>query len=75
MKALAMIDAAPITVKHSGLKRFGDGGYKSVCPVCRQGVLLIYRDPETMRLMRKDRCSHCAQVVVYSDEVINGEAL
>jgi predicted RNA-binding Zn-ribbon protein involved in translation (DUF1610 family) len=66
-------DAAPLTVSHADLKRFGDGAYKSVCPVCDEGVLFIYRDERTLKLTNRDRCTYCAQVIFYTDKAINGE--
>jgi hypothetical protein len=33
----------PIKVLHSALERWGDSAYKSKCPACKDGILLIYR--------------------------------
>jgi hypothetical protein len=60
-------------VRHASLKRYGDGGYKSVCPVCKEGILFVRRHPETLRLLATDRCSFCAQLFIYADTWINGE--
>jgi hypothetical protein len=54
-------------VYHATLKRVGDSMYKSVCPFCADGVLLMHRDKETMALSPIDRCIKCAQEVEYLD--------
>ncbi len=70
------IDAAPILVRHSLLDRASaESAYRSVCPKCRHGVLLIRRDEQTYRLQRDDRCTSCGQAVRYADADINGEEL
>lgn len=54
-------------VKHSDLKRYTeDSAYKSVCPVCKYGVLLIFRDKD-FKLMALDRCTFCGQQIEYTD--------
>lgn len=66
--------AEMIKVFHSELKRFSqDSNYKSICPKCDNGVLLIYRDLLTFLLMRQDRCISCGQEFIYQDDNINGE--
>lgn len=68
------LNAEPIKVKHSELTRFDpESAYKSECPVCETGLLLIYRDSITLKLVRTDRCISCAQTVIYTDAEINGE--
>ncbi len=68
------LHAEPIQVKHSDLTRSDpESAYKSECPVCDAGLLLIYRDSITYKLVRTDRCIACAQTVVYTDTEINGE--
>lgn len=59
-------------VRHSDLERSGGSAYKSECPVCKGGVLLIRRDG-TMRIVRTDICSLCGQTFRYLDQRINGE--
>ena len=57
-----------IHVKHSDLTRFNhDSMYKSECPVCENGILLFYRDQETLELLPEDRCVSCGQRVIYDD--------
>lgn len=64
-------------VRHTELKRASDeSAYRSLCPVCEEGILLIRRfslqDP---RLSKFDNCSLCAQTFFYEDDEINGEKL
>jgi uncharacterized protein (DUF983 family) len=56
-----------IKIKHSGLTRYGDSYYKSSCPACKEGILLVYRNPETLVLERYDRCILCGQQFEYMD--------
>lgn len=63
-----------IRVSHSNLKRWNDDSpYKSICPVCEKGPLLVCRDQTTFRLINVDRCLGCGQMFVYTDEIIGGE--
>lgn len=56
-----------IETKHSELKRWTDDSvYKSECPVCDDGVLLIMRDKNGI-LEKHDRCINCGQAVIYTD--------
>ena len=72
-KIPANIHTPYVLVWHSKLKRFDDGAYKSYCPVCDDGVLLIYRKTDSFKLSRKDYCMSCGQTVVYLDKSVNGE--
>jgi hypothetical protein len=64
----------PVRVSHSALKRWDDdSAYKSVCPACEKGPLLIVRDMSTYKLTNVDRCLGCAQLIIYTDQTINGE--
>lgn len=67
--------AKPLTLKHADLKYWNDeSAFKKCCPACKEGVLLVYRNPDDLtKLMRTDMCVVCAQIVVYQDESINGE--
>lgn len=50
-----------------------DGKYRSTCPECKVGLLLIYRDPNTMELLELDRCILCGQQFRYTDiDKLNG---
>ena len=54
-------------VNWADLKRFGEGTYKSWCPFCDAGVLLMRRDQETFILEAEDNCIKCGQMVIYDD--------
>ncbi len=69
------LHAAPLHVRHADLKRFSaDSDYRSLCPKCETGILLVNRDQATFRLIRYDRCTQCAQTFIYEDEGAGGEA-
>lgn len=57
----------PIRVKHSELKRAGDSAYRSVCPVCKNGMLLMRRDLQTLELLKEDICILCGQHFIYEE--------
>lgn len=70
------LHSEPLRVAHASLIKLSvESDFKVQCPACEQGVLLVYRDQETMRLVREDRCISCAQRFVYTDESIGSEAL
>lgn len=74
MNRFEKMNAAPVTVSHADLKRFSDESpYRSYCPVCETGVLLVNRDQQTFVLINVDRCTYCAQTIIYSDKAIAGE--
>lgn len=63
---------APIKhVRHSELERFcKDSGFKSVCPICQQGILLVHRDLTengNSELLEFDYCTLCGQRFIYDD--------
>ena len=60
-------DAEEISVKHQDLTRYGDSIFKSVCPVCTTGILLMYRDQTHLQLLERDTCVSCGQHVRYTD--------
>lgn len=62
------IHAEPIHVNFKDLERFDvSSAYKSICPVCRKGILGIARDMISFKLSKYDRCLLCAQTVIYDD--------
>ena len=65
------INEAAITVRHQDLKRAGRAGdngiYRSVCPKCKIGILLMRRDQKTGELIEDDHCMLCGQYFIYSD--------
>ena len=57
-----------IEVKHSELERASEESlYRSVCPVCKHGYLMVGRNPKDMSLMAEDYCIWCAQRFRYLD--------
>jgi uncharacterized protein (DUF983 family) len=54
-------------IKHSELLRTGDSAYRSACPECEEGTLLVMRDPNTFQLSPVDRCLLCGQTFEYVD--------
>ena len=56
-----------IEVVHSELTRYGDSAYKSCCPSCETGILLMRRDSETLVLEEYDTCSFCYRRFRYTD--------
>jgi hypothetical protein len=60
-------DSPPRAVKHSELTRVGDSRYKSDCPECGVGTLLVRREEKSLRLEAYDTCILCAQRFTYSD--------
>jgi len=57
-------------VFHHMLDREGSSQTKSVCPVCKEGVLLMRRDNRGL-LMPEDTCMLCAQQFYYVDVADN----
>ena len=56
----------PIYLIHADLARADDSAYRSKCPVCGSGILLVMRN-EDMTLSDKDFCTECAQRFIYTD--------
>lgn len=54
-------------VRHADLTRVGDSAYRSECPACDEGILLVAREPNTFVLMELDHCIICAQRFRYTD--------
>lgn len=68
------VHAPAIRVSHSQLARWGDeSDFKSKCPACEKGLLLVMRDQTTFQLINVDRCVSCGQLVIYTDKFIGGE--
>ncbi len=66
MKAGKNINHTIIDICHSSLKRVGDSIYRSECPVCKIGMLLVYRNKD-LELSEVDRCIFCGQLFRYTD--------
>lgn len=63
-----------IKIEHSKLERYDeDSAYKSKCPACNNGILLIHRDDKSFSIQRNDMCTNCGQKFYYTDQEINGE--
>jgi hypothetical protein len=57
-----------LEVQHAALKRWSEESmYKSVCPVCPDGLLLVGRELKTFCLSELDRCVVCGQLIRYLD--------
>lgn len=64
----------PVRVRHTELQRVNETSpFRSWCPVCRQGILLVGRTG--LVLNRVDRCTMCGQLIIYEDDEIAGEPL
>jgi hypothetical protein len=62
------LDAPVLEVRHADLTRqSGDSRYRSVCPVCLEGLLLVQRDDTSFVLREFDNCILCGQRVRYLD--------
>lgn len=67
-------DKPPRKLSHASLTRVGDESpFRSKCPVCPNGVLLVQRDQKSFALQNLDSCVVCGQRVIYTDKFINGE--
>jgi hypothetical protein len=67
------LNQPPLHVRHSELKRVSEESvFRSECPVCKRGYLLVLRDQKTFQLSRYDTCTFCGQPVIYSDRDIEG---
>lgn len=68
--------APPITVSHASLPPASEESpHRKQCPVCKTGLLLVYRDDKSFMLRNLDRCIHCGQQFIYTDRYIAGEAV
>ena len=63
--ACSNVGKPPIRVRHEKLKRVGDSAFRSECPACHRGVLMVRRDQETYELLKEDYCLLCGQAFVY----------
>jgi len=58
-----------IYVRHSDLKRSGASAFRSICPSCKTGVLLVRRIQKgSFKLSRLDNCIQCGQEFFYTDD-------
>ncbi len=62
------LDKPLISVRHADLVRSSpDSLYRSVCPACPDGALLVRRNPVNAQIEAVDVCVACAQTFVYTD--------
>ena len=55
-------------VKHADLERVSpESIFRSGCPHCKIGILLVGRHARTFELLAEDRCILCGQLFEYSD--------
>ncbi len=71
-KAKKNIKLDPLHVNHKDLKRVDGSEFKSECPECKTGVLLMGRDFTTFNLQKHDNCMFCGRRFIYDD--INGNS-
>ena len=57
----------PLHINHADLKRSDSSFYRSVCPECAEGILLVRRDLESFELLAEDCCIVCARRFIYAD--------
>lgn len=61
-------EAPVLEIRHDQLERWSDHSvYKSDCPACSEGILLVRRHEKTFDLLENDCCIVCAQQVRYLD--------
>ncbi len=64
----ANLHNTPVKVIHSELKRADNNSiFRSICPVCEIGILLVKRDNITFKITAEDHCILCGQQYVYTD--------
>jgi len=62
------LEKLPLFVKHQDLERLSENSpFRSKCPTCKNGLLMMERDFETYKLKNTDRCLLCGQRYVYYD--------
>ena len=59
----------PVELFHSRIVRHDpeNSKYKSCCPFCETGVLLMQRNQESLKLLAEDSCNVCGRRVKYMD--------
>jgi predicted RNA-binding Zn-ribbon protein involved in translation (DUF1610 family) len=73
---LKNIHEPPVEVVHSAMQRCSDeSDFKSVCPKCPDGMLLVMRDQKSFQIINVDRCIVCGQQFIYMDSTIAGSTV
>lgn len=63
-----------LRVRHSEMERYdSESIFKTSCPVCKEGVLLVRRRKGYVGVLSEDNCVLCGQKFVYLDDRIGGE--
>jgi predicted RNA-binding Zn-ribbon protein involved in translation (DUF1610 family) len=58
----------PLMVEHKKLERFSSESiFRSKCPNCEDGILLMARDQKTGKILEEDVCISCGRRVRYLD--------
>jgi len=58
----------PLMVEHKKLERFSSESiFRSKCPECKDGILLMARNYETGKILSEDVCISCGRRVSYLD--------
>ena len=62
------INKPPVRVKHKELERAdSESMFRSICPVCEKGYLLVGRSLVNFELEEHDNCICCGQRFIYED--------
>jgi uncharacterized protein with PIN domain len=57
-----------IEVKLADLPKISENSiFRSKCPKCKDGILLVRREPDTLKLSAYDNCISCGQIFFYTD--------
>ncbi len=69
------IERPILQVTHANLERADASPFRSTCPTCREGLLLVRREGMFGALLNLDSCTLCGQRVLYTDRMISGVVL
>lgn len=56
-----------IAIGHKDLILTGDSPISVFCPVCKVGILKVWRSQKTTELLKYDQCGLCGQRVEFTD--------
>lgn len=57
----------PLRVRHQDLERVDDSEFRSRCPHCKEGTLMVERNPKNFWLRNQDYCLSCGRRYFYTD--------
>jgi hypothetical protein len=67
-EAMVNCEKKPLKIRHQTLQRCSEESpYKSWCPVCGNGVLLMQREQKDFTLIPQDNCIRCGRRFLYTD--------